>query len=106
VRQDELLIKEAKVGKPEEPYILIVVETYFESGGGLHGDRTLDQSLANPCHEGYACAFPNHCGELIRLAHVFLSMPNLPTKKVETISCIQIMHGTFRCLGRRRLGMI
>lgn len=26
------------MGKPSEPYILIVVETYLESGGGLHGD--------------------------------------------------------------------
>ncbi len=26
------------MGKPEEPYILIVVETYHESGSGLHGD--------------------------------------------------------------------
>jgi hypothetical protein len=26
------------MGKPEEPYILIVVETYLESGSGLHGD--------------------------------------------------------------------
>jgi hypothetical protein len=24
--------------KPEEPYIRIIVETYRESGGGLHGD--------------------------------------------------------------------
>jgi hypothetical protein len=29
---------EAEVGKPEEPYIRIVVETYYESGSGLHGD--------------------------------------------------------------------
>ena len=29
---------EAEVGKPEEPYIRIVVETYRESGSGLHGD--------------------------------------------------------------------
>ena len=26
------------MGKPEEPYIRIIVETYRESGGGLHGD--------------------------------------------------------------------
>jgi len=26
------------VGKPEEPYIRIIVETYIESGSGLHGD--------------------------------------------------------------------
>jgi len=26
------------MGKPEEPYIEIIVETYYESGGGLHGD--------------------------------------------------------------------
>jgi len=26
------------MGKPEEPYIQIVVETYSESGSGLHGD--------------------------------------------------------------------
>jgi hypothetical protein len=26
------------VGKPEEPYIRVVVETYYESGSGLHGD--------------------------------------------------------------------
>jgi hypothetical protein len=26
------------MGKPEEPYIRIVVETYIESGSGLHGD--------------------------------------------------------------------
>lgn len=26
------------MGKPEEPYIRIIVETYCESGGGLHGD--------------------------------------------------------------------
>jgi hypothetical protein len=29
---------EAEVGKPEEPYFRIIVETYRESGGGLHGD--------------------------------------------------------------------
>ena len=29
---------EAGVGKPEEPYIRIIVETYIESGSGLHGD--------------------------------------------------------------------
>src|SRR5262245_13671865 len=33
-----LRTREAIMGKPEEPYILIVVETYHESGGGLHGD--------------------------------------------------------------------
>lgn len=26
------------MGKPEEPYIRIIVETYLESGSGLHGD--------------------------------------------------------------------
>ena len=26
------------MGMPEEPYIQIVVETYIESGSGLHGD--------------------------------------------------------------------
>jgi hypothetical protein len=26
------------MGKPEGPYIRIIVETYTESGGGLHGD--------------------------------------------------------------------
>jgi hypothetical protein len=26
------------MGKPEEPYIRLVVETYYESGSGLHGD--------------------------------------------------------------------
>jgi hypothetical protein len=53
VRQDRLLIWEAEVGKPEEPYILIVVETYHESSSGLHGDlhvrpiagQTLPRSL-------------------------------------------------------------
>jgi hypothetical protein len=29
---------EAEVGKPEEPYIRVIVETYYESGSGLHGD--------------------------------------------------------------------
>jgi hypothetical protein len=29
---------EDEMGKPEEPYIRIVVETYRESGSGLHGD--------------------------------------------------------------------
>jgi hypothetical protein len=31
-------IVEAAMGKPEEPYIRVVVETYRESGSGLHGD--------------------------------------------------------------------
>jgi hypothetical protein len=31
-------LREISMGKPEEPYIRIVVETYLESGGGLHGD--------------------------------------------------------------------
>lgn len=26
------------MGKPEEPYIRMIVETYAESGSGLHGD--------------------------------------------------------------------
>lgn len=26
------------MGKPQEPYIRIIVETYYESGSGLHGD--------------------------------------------------------------------
>jgi hypothetical protein len=26
------------MGKPDEPYIQIIVETYRESGSGLHGD--------------------------------------------------------------------
>jgi hypothetical protein len=33
-----MLILGAEMGKPEEPYILIVVETYHEIGSGLHGD--------------------------------------------------------------------
>jgi hypothetical protein len=31
-RQDVIM------GKPQEPYIRIIVETYYESGSGLHGD--------------------------------------------------------------------
>lgn len=29
---------DAQMGKPQEPYIRIIVETYIESGSGLHGD--------------------------------------------------------------------
>ena len=29
------------MGKPEEPYVRIGVETYHESGSGLHGDFRL-----------------------------------------------------------------
>jgi hypothetical protein len=32
------VIWEAAMGKPDEPYFMIVVETYLESGPGLHGD--------------------------------------------------------------------
>jgi hypothetical protein len=30
---------EADLGMPDEPYYTLVVETYYESGSGLHGDE-------------------------------------------------------------------
>ena len=40
------------MGKPEEPYIEIIVETYYESGGGLHGDIHVRPAAGQ--------AFPQH----------------------------------------------
>jgi hypothetical protein len=38
IRQQQSLVGAAVMGKPEEPYIRIIVETYHESGSVLHGD--------------------------------------------------------------------
>src|ERR1700735_165312 len=58
------------MAKPEEPYILIVVETYLESGSGLHGDLHVrpiaGQSQVNPFRKTFVCGFLKRSGERIR----------------------------------------
>ncbi|MGC2780586.1 MAG: hypothetical protein WA418_33615 [Bradyrhizobium sp.] len=61
------------MGKPEEPYILIVVETYLESGSGLHGDlhvrpiagQALPSNLRVRFPKSLRCAHPLHTRFLV-----------------------------------------
>lgn len=53
------------MGKPEEPYILMVVETYTESGGGLHGDLHVRPIAGQSISSNLRVRFP----KALRRAH-------------------------------------
>lgn len=53
------------MGMPDEPYILIVVETYIESGSGLHGDVHVRPIAGQELPDNLRVRFP----KAIRHAH-------------------------------------
>jgi hypothetical protein len=53
------------MGKPEEPYIRIIVETYHESGSGLHGDLHVRPIEGQGISQNLRVRFP----KAIRRAH-------------------------------------
>ncbi len=53
------------MGKPTEPYIRIVVETYIESGSGLHGDIHVRPIAGQPVPQNLRVRFP----KALRIAH-------------------------------------
>jgi hypothetical protein len=53
------------MGKPQEPYIRIVVETYRESGSGLHGDIHVRPIAGQQVSQNLRVRFP----KALRFAH-------------------------------------
>ena len=56
---------DAQMGKPEEPYIQVIVETYLESGSGLHGDRHVRPIAGEQLPQSLRVRFP----KALRFAH-------------------------------------
>lgn len=76
-----LLILEAKVAKPEEPYILIVVETYHESGSGLHGDLHVRPIAGQALPRNLRVRFPKALRRAHPLGTRFLCYAKLSDKE-------------------------
>jgi hypothetical protein len=76
-----LLILEAKVAKPEEPYILIVVETYHESGGGLHCDLHVRPIAGQALPRNLRVRFPKALRRAHPLGTRFLCYAKLSDKE-------------------------
>ncbi len=53
------------MGKPNEPTVQIVVETYIETGSGLHGDRHVRPVPG----QGYPKGTRVRCSKAMRFAH-------------------------------------
>jgi len=53
------------MGKPNEPTVRVVVETYLERGAGLHGDRHVRPIPG----QGYAEGTRVRCSKAMRNAH-------------------------------------
>lgn len=53
------------MGKPTEPTVRLIVETYLERGGGLHGDRHVRPVTG----QGYAEGTRVRCSKAMRYAH-------------------------------------
>ena len=53
------------MGKPEEPYLRIIVETYHEHGSGLHGDRHVRPIAGQQLPQSLRVRFP----KALRFAH-------------------------------------
>ena len=53
------------MAKPEEPYIELIVETYYESGSGLHGDIHVRPAAGQPFSQSLRVRFPR----AVRKAH-------------------------------------
>lgn len=51
------------MAKPEEPYIELIVETYYESGGGLHGDIHVRPAAGQPFPQHLRVRFPRKVRE-------------------------------------------
>jgi hypothetical protein len=53
------------MAKPEEHYIELIVETYYESGSGLHGDIHVRPAAGQPFPQNLRVRFPR----AVRYAH-------------------------------------
>ncbi len=53
------------MGKPDEPYIRIIVETYYETGGGLHGNVHVRPIAGQDIQQSLRVRFP----KALRHAH-------------------------------------
>ena len=84
------------MGKPEEPYIRVVVETYIESGSGLHGDIHVVQSLVSSYHRAYEFAFPRRCDMHIQSGRVFWCTLSSPTGRAAMTSFTRTTLGMSR----------
>ena len=69
------------MGKPEEPYILIVVETYHESGSGLHGDLHVRPIRGQDLPSNLRVRFPKHLRRSHPLGTRFLAYAKLTDKE-------------------------
>jgi hypothetical protein len=74
IRQYVLLNWGAKMGKPEEPYIRIIVETYHESGGGLHGDVHVRPIAGQQISQDLRVRFPKASKTRLRHRDAFSSL--------------------------------
>lgn len=53
------------MAKPEEPYVELIVETYYESGSGLHGNIHVRPAAGQPFPQHLRVRFPRS----VRYAH-------------------------------------
>jgi hypothetical protein len=59
------------MGKPDEPYYVIVVETYRVRGSGLHGNIHVRPVAGQQFPQTLHVRSPKRRGESIRWAHAF-----------------------------------
>jgi hypothetical protein len=65
-------IVEMAMGKPEEPYIRVIVETYRESGSGLHGDIHVRPIAGEQLPQSLRVRFPKSLRHAHRIGTRFL----------------------------------
>ena len=68
------------MGKPEEPYIQIIVETYHERGSGLHGDRHVRPIAGQQISQSLRVRFPKDLRHTYDLGMHFLVYAKLTDK--------------------------
>jgi hypothetical protein len=69
------------MGKPEEPYIRIIVETYYESGSGLHGDVHVRPIAGQQISQALRVRFPKSLRRAYDIGTHFLVYAKLTDKE-------------------------
>jgi hypothetical protein len=86
-------VLEVDVGKSEEPYIRMVVETYRESGSGLHGDIHVRPVSDQGIPQSLRVRFPKSLRRAYPVETRFRVTQSSPTEKAAVNSFTQIMLG-------------
>lgn len=69
------------MGKPQEPYIRIIVETYRETGSGLHGDLHVRPIAGQGISQNLRVRFPKSVRHAHELGTHFLVYAKLTNKE-------------------------